>query len=137
MTAGRDTSRDVVTWKCHQDIFGHLLNGVHRYLLRFERGQEPPTCGFWSLTIYGRLAMPVDNPARRCAIGDRDPLMIDDDGVLEIYIQRDVPVGMSNWLPAPAGAFFLELSIYSPLVARIERGWEPPAVRRVTARRLR
>jgi hypothetical protein len=124
---------EVVTWKTQFDGQGRPFTGIYPYLLRFERGQEPPAHGFWSLTLYNRVYLPVDNPIHRYAIGDRDDLTCGEDGSLEIYIQHRPPRSAvrCNWLPAPLDEFLLELSIYSPRPDVIEEGWQPPAIRRV------
>jgi hypothetical protein len=104
------------------------LNGAHPYLLRFDRGQEPPTRGFWSLAVSGALAHGV----APVVIDDRDGLVVDPEGGVEIYIQQQSPgaAAAANWLPSPHGEFALELSIYWPALAAIDRGWRPPSIRR-------
>ena len=122
-------ARDVVRWRVSHDALGRPLNGAHPYLLRFDRGQEPPARGFWSLAMYGALA---HHAVTRVTIDDRDGLAVDQDGGLEIYIQHQSPgaAATSNWLPSPHGEFALELSIYWPALSVIDRGWRPPPIRR-------
>jgi hypothetical protein len=127
---------EVVTWKAHVDALGRRLNGLYGYLIRFEPGLQPPARGFWSLTMYNRLYLPVDNPIRRFSIGNRDTLVVGDDGAVEIDVQCDPPTARANWLPAPDGEFFLELSIYWPSMDAIDEGWQPPPIERVDRRRL-
>jgi hypothetical protein len=110
------------------------LSGARAYVLRFERGQAPPALGFWSLTMYNGLYLPVANPIHRSAIGSRDTLRFERDGSLEIHICHRRPAMRTvNWLPAPEAEFFLELSIYEPMVEAVERGWQPPPPRQVDA----
>jgi hypothetical protein len=74
----------------------------------------------------------VDNPIGRYAIGDRDPLVYQPDGSLELLIQHgQPPEGTGNWLPAPAGTFTLTLRIYMPRDVFLNGDWSPPAVERL------
>jgi len=93
------------------------------YILRFEKEDLPQVNAFWSLTLYevapdGRRYL-TENPINRYSIGDRtEGLKYGSDGSLEIYIQRQSPVGdkASNWLPAPLSSdvFTLNLRSYLP-----------------------
>jgi hypothetical protein len=106
------------------------LDGTRRYVIRFEPGQLPPVNEFWSLTMYdlpGRLL--VANPIHRYSIGDRAPgLTKGSDGSLEIYLQNTAPgVGKdANWLPTPAGPFYMVLRMYAPKEALINGTWKQP-----------
>jgi hypothetical protein len=122
----------VVTWKARVDALGRRLSGLHAYLVRFEPGQQPPARGFWSLTMYNRLYLPVDNAIQRFSIGDRDTLVADSEGAIEIEVRSATPSVRTNWLPAPDSEFFLELSIYRPIMDAIENGWQPPPIQRVS-----
>jgi hypothetical protein len=117
------------------DSTGALLDGSHRYTLRFAPGQLPPANAFWSLTMYELPAsLLVANPLNRYLINS--PMLPDlerdaDDGVT-LYIQRDSPGKdkESNWLPAPAGPFRLFLRIYWPKPEALDGTWkQPPLVR--------
>jgi len=54
----------------------------------------------------------------------------DADGGLTLYIQAASPGEgkESNWLPAPAGPFYLILRNYSPAKAVLDRTWQKPAL---------
>ncbi len=69
----------------------------------------------------------------RYAIGDRDNLVLNEDGSLVIYIQSKSPGADSNanWLPAPAGKFNLTLRGYWPTTGMINGDWDPPPVVRL------
>jgi hypothetical protein len=103
--------------------------------LRFGPGELPPVDAFWSLTMYdSRDCMLVDNPIDRYAIGDRTPaLRRDADGGLTLRIQHAAPAdeaARANWLPAPAGAFYLCLRAYVPRAEMLDgRHALPPLVR--------
>lgn len=116
------------------DSGGQPLDSQHKYVLHFENEATPPANAFWSLTMYDLPGYLVDNPIRRYAIGDRDDLKFNDDGSLDIYIQRQSPVPgkEGNWLPSPAeGAFSLLLRIYWPKQEMLNGSWKPPGVQRV------
>lgn len=118
-----------------RDAQGAALSGAHRYQLRFAPGQLPPVDAFWSITMYdARDYMLVDNPIDRYAIGDRTPgLRADADGGLTLHIGHAPPpdaAARANWLPAPAGAFYLCLRAYVPRPEMIDGRYAlPPLVR--------
>lgn len=114
------------------DRGGRRLDGQHRYVLRFRRGELPPVRAFWSLTMYGPDRFLVENPIARYAVGNRTPgLRRGRDGSLEILVQHDRPRGRAaNWLPAPAGRFSLALRLYEPRRVALADRWPLPVVRR-------
>jgi hypothetical protein len=75
----------------------------------------------------------VPNPINRYSLGpSHPPLLKTPDGSIVIAIQRDPPAeGDVNWLPAPLGAFRLNLRLYGPSVAARTGVWRPPGVVRV------
>lgn len=111
---------------------GKPLTGSARYVLHFDKDKLPPADAFWSLTMYGADQFFVANPINRFAIGDRDKLTYNADGSLDIYIQNASPGAdrESNWLPAPAGPFTMNLRLYLPQPQAREGRWNPPAVQR-------
>jgi hypothetical protein len=117
-----------------QDDRGRALDGRHRYVVRFARGQLPPARAFWSLSMYGPDLFLYANPLQRYALGDRSPgLRRDADGGLTILVQHARPAAgrTGNWLPAPAGGFALALRLYVPEARALDGRWRPPPVRRV------
>jgi hypothetical protein len=124
---------------CDTDAEGQMLDGRHRYVLRFAAGELPPARAFWSLTMYevtpeGR-AFFADDPLSRYAIGDRTRGLVHGaDGSLEIYLQHDRPDEdrTANWLPAPAGPMRLVLRAYEPDETLLDARWQAPAVKRVS-----
>ena len=114
------------------DNDGAALDGANAYRIHFAPGQLPPVGGFWSITIYDDAGRLVANPIDRYAIGDRTPgLMSNRDGSLDILIQDTQPAsGPSNWLPAPAGRFYLMLRLYIPAPQILDGTWKPPAIGR-------
>ena len=115
---------------------GRPLNGAHRYRLRFAPGALPPVDAFWSLTMYdARDYMLVDNPIDRYAIGDRTAgLRHDADGGLTLSLQHAPPMdtaARANWLPAPAGDFYVCLRAYVPREALLDGRYALPALDRL------
>lgn len=116
------------------DDTGQRLDGANDYVLHFAEGQLPPVDGFWSLTMYDSQMFQVANPIDRFAIGDRDDLVVDDDGSVTLYIQHDSPGPdkESNWLPLPeSGPIIPILRLYGPQQAVIVGRWDPPIWQRV------
>ena len=116
------------------DSRGRLLTGRHKYVVSFPAGQLPPVRAFWSVTMYGADRFLVANPIDRYTIGDRTQgLRYGRGHSLKIYVSHDAPLAAqrSNWLPAPAGRFQLNLRLYEPKPAALNGRWEPPTVSRV------
>jgi hypothetical protein len=116
----------------HADSAGRPLSGEHRYTIRFPPGGEPPVDCFWSLTMYdSRDCMLVPNPIERYRIGDRSRgLVRDADGGLTLTLQHASPGPAlePNWLPAPAGPFYLCLRAYQPRPELLEGRWRAPGI---------
>ncbi len=111
------------------DSVGQVLSGKHRYRLRFDAGETPPVDAFWSITMYDEDGYLVENGLKRYALGDRDALSYNDDGSLDIVIQRSEPDSqINNWLPTPKGNFVLTLRLYAPQTAAIKGHWPLPSV---------
>lgn len=115
------------------DAAGQPLEGRQRYQLHFAPGALPPVDAFWSITLYdSRDYMLVDNAIDRYAIGDRTPgLRRDADGGLTLHIAHAPPLddaARANWLPAPAGGFYLCLRAYVPRAELLDGRYALPAV---------
>jgi hypothetical protein len=91
-------------------------DGKYKYTMRFEKGQQPPVKGFWSLTMYDENLFFIANPINRYSMSVRTNPKYEADGSLVIYIQNDSPGPdkEANWLPAPKGKFHLMLRLYWP-----------------------
>ena len=118
------------------DADGRPLDGAaNRYTLRFEPGKLPPVHAFWSLTMYELPASLLsENPIDRYLINSpmEPQLERDADGGITLYIQRESPGKdkEANWLPAPAGPFFMVMREYWPKPEALDGTWKaPPAVR--------
>ncbi|MDG9925116.1 MULTISPECIES: DUF1254 domain-containing protein [unclassified Pseudomonas] len=131
---GANLAADAIYPNLWKDQDGQPLNGNHRYVLHFAKGQLPPVRAFWSLTLYNARQFLADNPLDRYALGDRDDLHYNADGSLDLYIQREQPSEQersSNWLPAPDGDFSLFLRLYWPEQAVLDKHWLPPIIQRL------
>jgi hypothetical protein len=101
------------------------------YLLRFEKGQLPPSAAFWSLTMYdGKSQLLVDNPINRYLLNSTmlNSFKYGDDGSLTLYLSKDSPGAdkEANWLPAPNGPFYGMMRIYIPEPDVLNGTWKEP-----------
>jgi hypothetical protein len=117
------------------DHQGQVLSGQHRYRLHFAPDQLPPVQAFWSVTAYGEDEFLIDNPIKRYALGDRDPLKFNADGSLDLWIQAEAPQDsalQSNWLPVKSQAkFLLNARLYWPKEDALHGRWKMPVVERI------
>jgi hypothetical protein len=118
------------------DNEGKTLSGAHEYVIHLAKGEQPPVKGFWSLTMYDTEGFFVPNPLDRVNLSQRSPFNFNDDGSLDLYIQKDSPGKdkEANWLPSPEGDFGLMLRLYWPnekTPSILDGSWMPPAVRAV------
>ncbi|AGW90401.1 hypothetical protein N234_10200 [Ralstonia pickettii DTP0602] len=115
------------------DAQGRPLDGRQPHELVFPSGQLPEAGAFWSLTMYDKGdCMLVDNPIGRYSLGDRSPsLRHEPDGSLRLYLgaapPRD-PGRHGNWLPAPAGPFYVALRLYVPGEAHLGKTFSYPSI---------
>ena len=117
------------------DHQGQALNGKHRYRLHFAANALPHVKAFWSITAYGADEFLIDNPLQRFAIGDRDPLVFNADGSLDLWVQATPPSqkeAAANWLPDQMGApFLLNARLYWPEDKALNGQWKMPVVERL------
>lgn len=120
----------VITTNCDKD--SKPLNGDYSYLLHLSKEMLPPISRFWSLTLYDQELFLVKNPIHRNAIGSKDTLKYNNDGSLDIYIQKSSPGKdkESNWLAVPRGNFTLMFRLYAPKEAALDGTWLPPTPER-------
>ena len=131
---GGNVPEEAIYMDGRKDDLGQLFTGAKKYMMHFETGKLPPVSAFWSLSMYhlsdGSL---VANPIDRYSIGDRTPsLTKNEDGSLTLYIQHESPTDATekaNWLPAPAGGFYLNLRLYVPDDSLQKGTWAPPVVK--------
>jgi hypothetical protein len=113
---GANRPQDAVYPTSEKDAHHRSYDGRKNYVIHFEKGQTPPVTGFWSITMYDQNFFFVENPLNRYSISPRQDLKYNADGSLDLYLQNSSPGAdkESNWLPAPAGKFFLMLRMYWP-----------------------
>ena len=133
---GANRTHDAVYPTSLKDADDRDYEGSNKYVIRFDKGQTPPTEGFWSITMYDSQYFFVANPINRYSISPRQNLKSNPDGSIDIYVQKDTPGAdkESNWLPAPAGKFILMLRMYWPNESDpsiLDGTWTIPPVKKV------
>jgi len=129
---GALTPAEAVYPSTQYDSQMRLLSGDNRYRIHLEASEIPPVDAFWSLTLYDEQGFMIENPINRYTIGDRDPLVYNADGSLDIIIQHEMPkAGKENWLPAPDKSFELTLRTYTPKAAILNGDWHLPVIERL------
>jgi len=78
----------------------------------------------------------VPNAINRYDLAQRDKLITNPDGSVDMYLQAESPGKdkEANWLPAPKGKFVLVMRIYAPRKTPpsiLDGSWTPPPVKRV------
>lgn len=109
-------------------------SGQKKYVMSFPKGELPPVNGFWSLTMYDQNYFFVDNPLNRYTLSQRNALVANPDGSVDLLIQAESPGKdkEANWLPAPTGEFILMLRMYWPKEqppSLLDGSWKIPAVK--------
>lgn len=129
---GANPPEDAIYPLLEHDADGNELDGANAYVVHFDKGQLPPAGAFWSVTMYDAEGYQVANELDRFAIGDRDDLVFNGDGSLDLWIQHDRPADdkVANWLPAPTGAIAVTMRIYEPGDELFSGAWVPPAVQK-------
>ncbi|KQW68110.1 hypothetical protein ASE17_06525 [Phenylobacterium sp. Root77] len=127
---GAAAPEDIQHWICDVDSDGRPLMGSEPYILRFPRGETPPTDGFWTLTLASRAPSGALRPDRHY-LDSRNDLVLDPDGALTIRVEHQPQPPQSNWLPAPPGRLRLRLKLYWPKATALDGSWSPPAPERI------
>ena len=108
---------EAIYWYYKVDSSGQVLNGSHDYTLTYKQEIPYVKPGFWSISMYDSTTnYTITNPINRYMLGSDTPLKKNSDGSITIYIQKNKPDAdkQSNWLPAPAGDFYLIPRVYAP-----------------------
>jgi hypothetical protein len=129
---GANRAQDAIYLVSETNSDGKLYDGAsHNYIIHFTKGQIPPVNGFWSLTIYNDRYLFVRNSLKRYSLHSQDHFNYNQDGSLDLYIQKSSPgkEQNANWLPAPNGKFILILRLYWPKQAVFNGFWVPPAIK--------
>jgi hypothetical protein len=129
---GANAAEDAIYPVLMADADGNAIDGDNDYVLHFDKDQLPPVDAFWSVTMYDADGFQAANELDRFAIGDRDALVYNADGSLDLYLQHENPGGEKtpNWLPAPRGPLGVTMRLYSPKPAALHGMWNPPALRK-------
>jgi hypothetical protein len=133
---GWNLPEDAVYLTGKVDSEGKTLSGAHEYVVHFAKEEQPPVKGFWSLTMYDTEGFFVANPLDRVNLSQLSKFNFNEDGSLDLYIQKDSPGKdkKANWLPSPKGDFGLFLRLYWPnekAPSILDGSWMPPQVRAV------
>ncbi len=127
---GANQARDAIYPVLVHDADGRPLDGSNDYSIHFAADALPPVGAFWSITMYDADGFQAANELDRFAIGDRDPLVYNPDGSLDIVISHTNPgpERVANWLPAPLGTLGITMRLYEPKSSALDGEWAPPAV---------
>jgi hypothetical protein len=132
---GANRPQDAIYPTSEKDGDGNGYDGASKkYVMHFDKGQLPPVNGFWSLTMYDSSYFFVPNPLNRYTLSQRNKLVTNADGSLDLYLQADSPgkAKEANWLPAPKAKFIPMLRLYWPKdtpPSIIDGTWKPPAIK--------
>lgn len=116
-----NTPQEAIYYTAVTDGIGQPLAGAKSYTMTFSetlRSIAAVAPGFWSISMYDKTTgYTVPNSIDRYALGSDDELKHNADGSFTLYVQRDNPgpEREPNWLPAPAGPFYLIIRVYAPL----------------------
>lgn len=129
---GANVPEEAVYTKTGQSSAGEALDGKTAWQVHFAANQLPPVDAFWSVTLYGPDMFFVQNDAGIYSVsGDAPGLTKNADGSLDILVQQTQPTVLAkNWLPAPAGPFYLMLRMYLPQKSVLDGTWVYPEIRR-------
>ena len=116
------------------DVFYPLLvddrgPGEESHAMHFAQGWAPPVNASWSISLYDHEGYTVPNQLGRAQVSSNSPLLYNEDGSLDIYVQPESPGGEweRNWLPAPVDrAWTLMMRLYAPKKAALDGTWFPP-----------
>ena len=131
---GANLPQDAVYPVVSNDQNGVQLMSENNYTIHFEKEEIPLVNAFWSLTLYNKNDFLAESAINRYSLGDRDELIYNQDGSLDIYIQQSSPGAEkeANWLPTPKeGKFNLTLRLYWPKEEVLKRMWNVPPVVKV------
>ena len=129
---GYNLPQDAIYPSVATDSEGRPLDGNSNYILHFEKGKLPPVRAFWSVTAYDKDGYFIPNSINRQAIGDRDKLVSNADGSVDLYIQANSPGSdnEANWLPVAKAPFNLLMRLYWPSEEILNGTWTPPLLTR-------
>ena len=124
----------VVTYRCHVDGDGAVLDGKNFYALTFAADEVPAVQATycWSvMALDSKRFRVLPNPMSRFVINTRSTLRDRKDGSLTLYFAPDRPRGVpdGNWLPTATGQVYgLTLRFYGPTSPVAAGRYVPPPV---------
>jgi hypothetical protein len=131
---GANRPQDAIYPTSQEDADAKEYNGdSNKYVMHIEKGQMPPTKGFWSITMYDKDYFFVPNPLNRYTLSARNKFITNPDGSVDLYFQADSPgkAKEANWLPAPKAKFIPMMRLYWPTETPpsiIDGSWKPAAI---------
>jgi hypothetical protein len=109
------------------DSDGNYLDGGKTYKLNIPK--DAPALKFWSVCVYDpqtRSMLQTDQtfPSKQ---SQRDQLIVNDDGSIDLYFGPEAPAGMeANWTQTvPGKGWFSLLRLYSPTEPWFDKTWRP------------
>ena len=133
---GANLAKDAIYPTAKTDARGQPLDtSKNSYVITFaNKDALPPVKGFWSLTLYDEHFFFYENALDRQTLSQRDKLVANKDGSIDLYIQNQPPPKdkQANWLPAPKGPIVLMLRLYWPNETPpsiLDGSWKPPEIK--------
>lgn len=117
--------------KADSDSEGNRLTGQNCYMIHLDPLPAVKENGFWSISVYNSADnLFIDNEIDRYCINDRNDLVYNDDGSVDIYISSSRPEEskVSNWLPVGEDEFHLYMRIYIPDDSVKDNSWNTPVI---------
>ena len=128
---GANLVEDAVYPVLVHDADGNTPVGEVDYVLHFDAGTLPPADAFRSVTKNDGDGFPLPNDLDRYPLGDRDPLVYNTDGSLDLSLQHTDPGDFcrANWLPVPTGPLGITMRLYDPRPEVLDGTWTPPPLK--------
>jgi hypothetical protein len=126
---GGNVNEEKVAFVVHNTASGEPLDASKAsYTVGLD--PPPPVDGHWSLTLYPTATgLLYPNELGRYAVAATTPgLEYGAGGSLTVLIQHERPDDVANWLPAPAGEFYLDLRTWEPRAEVRDGTWRPGPV---------
>ena len=124
-------SREEAFYPLYKQLDGQVLDGAKAsYKMVMTKKDQEIATAFWSLTMYDGISqLLVSNPLKRYLLNSAmlPSMKTSENGSVTLYISATSPGKEleSNWLPAPAGPFYLVMRLYLPKAEAFD-GWTQP-----------
>lgn len=129
-----NSASEVVYYVGTRDGEGQPLDGSRSYRVHFQPDALPSDVvdGYWSIIL---VSLPdyrvIPNPDDRFNLNAYSPLVVGDDGSIDLLLSPTPPDGAmyENWLPTPVGRpFSLTLRAYVPRDVVLRGDWFPAPI---------